>query len=425
MSTSAKLDTAKNKQGEGSLVLRLDDVRPNRVPAKRDAAPQLPTGRPRKTVVTYKTEKITGFVKTASGGISGTAVSFFLMVILPTILGALYFAFVASPQYASEFRFSVRPSSTGGGSMAAEAAVIMSNSYIVSDYILSRDAVEALDKTVGLRTIYSNENIDSWSRLSPDASIEKMVSYWKKRVSTNYDLTTGINIVEVSAFRPEDAQRIAEGLKVLCEKLINEISEKARQTQMSVSKAELDRAADRLRDLRREQTALRVDQGTIDARKEADAKLQLSTKLRAEQSQLKSEYSSLSSYMDSKSPKLTVLRSQIKANEEQLALMQSQITDTNDTSGALGGATLVTRYDEIETDIDIATKYYQSMLTNFENARMQASNSQIYLATYVQPGMPQIAAYPRVFFDTVLVLLSAIGIWVVSTLIFYSIRDHA
>ncbi|OQP84879.1 hypothetical protein BTR14_17350 [Rhizobium rhizosphaerae] len=424
MSTSAKLDTGKNKQGEGSLVLRLDEVRPNRIPAKRQTAPELPSARPRKTVVTYKTEKITGFVKAASGGISGTAISFFLMVVLPTVIGAMYFAFVASPQYVSEFRFSVRPSSTNG-SMAAEAALIMSNSYIVSDYAISRDAVEALDKMVGLRQIYSNENIDALSRMSPDASIEKMVTYWKRRVSTSYDLTTGINIIEVSAFRPEDAQRIAAGLKTLSEKLINEISEKARQTQMSVSKTELDRAAERLRDLRREQTALRIDQGTIDARKEADAKLQITSKLRSEQAALKSEYASLSSYMDSKSPKLSVLRSQIKANDDQLKQMQSQITTSDDKNGALDGASLVTRYDELETDIDIATKYYQSMLTNFENARMQASNSQIYLATYVQPGLPQIASYPRVVFDTILVLLSAIGIWVVLTLVYYSIRDHA
>jgi capsular polysaccharide transport system permease protein len=75
--------------------------------------------------------------------------------------------------------------------------------------------------------------------------------------------------------------------------------------------------------------------------------------------------------------------------------------------------------------VEIATKLYESSLTNYEQARMRANNNQTYLATYVQPGVAQIASYPRVFIDTLLVFLSAIGIWVVSTLIFYSIRDHA
>lgn len=424
----AKLETSKARSEDvGALVLRLDEVRPAR--QQPHATPvAVPKQFPRKTTVTYKSARVTGMVAKAKGGMSGTAVSFFLMVVLPTIIGALYFAFVASPQYMSEFRFSVRPTDGANmsSSVAADTALAMSNSYIVSDYALSRDAVEALEKSVGLRDIYSNDTTDRFSRLGDNVSLERLVDYWRKRVTTSYDIMTGINTIEVTAFSPQDALKVSMALRALCEKLVNDISEKARQSQMAFAKNELDRSEARLKEVRQRETELRSGQKSIDVRKDAEGQIVLNNKLRTDLAELEAQYSALSSYMDPTSPRLTVLKNQIGAAKEQIANLQSQISET-DTGNpdALDGAQLVTKYDQLQTDVDIATKLYQSSLTNYENARMRASNNQTYLATYVQPGLPEIASYPRVFVDTLLVLLSAFGIWVVSTLIYYSIRDHA
>lgn len=130
--------------------------------------------------------------------------------------------------------------------------------------------------------------------------------------------------------------------------------------------------------------------------------------------------------MDPSSPRLTVLKNQIAAAREQIENFQKQISSADgETPGGLDDAQRVTKFDQLQTDVEIATKLYTSSLTSYEEARMRANNSQTYLATYVQPGIAQIASYPRVFVDTLLLLLSAIGIWVVSTLIYFSIRDHA
>jgi capsular polysaccharide transport system permease protein len=428
MSGAAKLDKSKARSDDsGALVLRLDEVRPAR--QQPGAAPSvLPKQFPRKTTIIYKSQRITGMVAKAKGGISSTAVSFFLMVVLPTIIGALYFAFVASPQYMSEFRFSVRPTdgSAMASSVAADAALAMSNSYIVSDYALSRDAVEALETKIGLRELYSDGSIDGLSRLPEGASLEKLVAYWRKRVSTSYDIMTGINVIEVTAFSPQDAHKISVALQALCEQLVNDISEKARQSQMAFSKGELDRSEARLKEVRQSETELRSGQKSIDIRKDAEGKIVLNNKLRGDLSELEAQYSALSSYMDPTSPRLTVLKNQIAAAREQIANLQTQISNADETTpGSMDDAQRITKYDQLQTDVDIATKLYTSSLTNYEQARMRANNNQTYLATYVQPGIAQIASYPRVFVDTLLVFLSAIGIWVVLTLIYYSIRDHA
>jgi len=418
---------------DASLVFRLDEVRPKgalKAPRER-TAPKLPV-RPvevppsRKTVVTYKVTAAAAKTRLQQ---SGKLLFFFLAVVLPTIIGALYYAFIASPQYVSEFRFSVRansgPASTGS-TVAIDAMLAMSNSYIVSDYVGSRDAVVALDKAVDLRNLYSSSGVDFLSRLGSDASIEKLVRYWSSRIDTSYDITTGINVVEVSAFSPQDAQKIASTLKVLCENLVNGISDAARKSQMEFAHAELQRAEERLKKVRLEDAALRSEEQTVDARKEADGKLQLNIKLRGELATLRSEYSMLAQYMDPKSPKLTVLKNEIAATEEQIANLQAQVGSTEPSAGTTRStdAQVISRYDQIQTDLEIASKLYESALSNYEVSRAQANNNQIYLATYVQPGMPEIAAYPRVLFDTFLVFLSACGIWVVVTLVYYSIRDH-
>jgi capsular polysaccharide transport system permease protein len=237
---------------------------------------------------------------------------------------------------------------------------------------------------------------------------------------------TGINTIEVTAFSPQDALKISTALQALCEKLVNDISEKARQTQMAFAKNELERAEARLKEVRQRETELRSGQKSIDVRKEAEGKMLLNNKLRGDLAALEAQYSALSSDMDPTSPRLTVLKNQITAAKEQIEILQSQITDVDASKpGALDDAQRVTKYDQLQTDVVIATKLYESSLTNYENARMRASSNQTYLATYVQPGLPQIASYPRTFVDTLLVFLSAFGTWVVLTLVYYSIRDHA
>lgn len=418
------------KAVDNALVRRLDEVRPQgriegsqcRKRSSSRETPALPLAlevrKPRKPSQENTQNKLLE--------LAGTWAFFLLAVVCPTVFAGIYFAFFATPQYVSEFRFSVRPNvgavSSSGGSY--DPLLAMSNSYIVSDYVTSRDAVIALDKSVGLRAHYADSSADFFSRLGRDASIEQMVAYWNGRIHTTYDITTGINVIEVSAFTPKAAHDIVLALKALCEKLVNQISDDARRSQMDFALAELERSEKRLKDVRLKEAELRLSQNTVDARKEADGRLQLNLKLRGDLAALQSEYSSLSSYMDAKSPRLSVLKNQISAIKEQMALLQSQVVSTKGPRDEDAPASAIARFDEVQTEIDISSKLYQSALTNYEAARAQANNNQIYLATYVQPSTPENASYPRAFFDTFLVFLSACGIWVVLTLIYHSIRDH-
>ncbi|MFB2551217.1 hypothetical protein [Ensifer soli] len=439
-------------QDESGLVLRLDRLRPEKriMTAKPQAAkaapaaipnlpqhepvepekkPKAPLPRETKKTVVYRSKRLHGLSQRVRNGISGTVMSLLAIVLLPTVAAGLYFAFVATPQYVSEFRFSVRPSDATQfqASVALESALIISNSYIVAEYSASRETVDALEKTVGLREIYSNEGIDYLSRLDPDASVEQLVSYWKNRITTHFDMATGISTIAVSAFTPEDALKITQELQLLCEKLVNDLSEKARKTQMAFAQSELDLAEQRLKDARDRDVALRAGQQSVDATKEAEGKLQLAARLRSNLSDLQSEFVTLSSYLDASSPKIAYLKKQIAAAEQQVANLQAQVGGGDDGSGTMSAndATRISQFEASKTDIDIATKLYQSSLQNYETARMKANSNQLYLATFIHPNIAQLAAYPRIFVDTFVFFLCTLGAWIVLTLIYYSVRDHA
>ena len=349
---------------------------------------------------------------------------------MPTLVAGIYFAFIASPQYMSEFRFSVRPVSTGNlAAMAAsgDATMIMSDSYIVADYVTSRDVLDELQRQLNLRDLYTKPGIDYLSRFDPEGSVEEFVSYWQGRISSYFDLVTGITTVEVTAFSPEDAHRITSIVKQLCEALVNDISEQARREQVNFAQAELGRAEQRLTDAQRKAFDFRNQINTIDAAKSAEADFGIVTQLRTTLSQLRTEYaSSRAASLTDDAPTQRALRNRIAATEEQLKLMESRVSSRPEDGNAIGsGAEVIGNYESIQLEQTIAQQLYESALRNFENARMTAANNLIYLATYVQPSLPQRAAYPRVFIDTMLVFLCGFGAWVVLGLIFTSLKDHA
>jgi len=95
---------------------------------------------------------------------------FIVTVIVPTLLAILYFGFIASDVYISESHFLVRSSehqtSSPFGALLKSTGFTRSqdDTYTVQDYLLSRDALQQLNKKLGLKELYTSKNIDFLSR---------------------------------------------------------------------------------------------------------------------------------------------------------------------------------------------------------------------------------------------------------------------
>lgn len=400
----------------------------------------------------------------------GLWASFLLMVAIPTLAAGLYYGLVVSNQYMSEFRFAVRnqdfaPAGTSAASTALGAAArgmgMFTDNFLVIDYLTSRQAVEDLMKTVDLRAMYTRGGVDRLSRLRGEETMENLVTYWQSMIDANFDLATGLALVRVRAFAPEDAHKIAATLVTQSERLINEISARARRDAVKFAENDVQRAEERLRGARAALRQFRDIQQTPDAARTAGGTLDLTMKLRGELAGLQSQLASLRTYMNPNAPTVKVLESRIAATQKQIASIEGEMGKGGKTGGQAGGqangpqagaaqgkdapapteagaatataaaiaanpvlSDILANYEDVDLSRQFAEKYYDTTLSALELARSEAASQQTYVATYVQPALAQASEYPRRIISTLIVFLAAGALWFISVMVFFSIRDH-
>src|ERR1700732_2872234 len=147
--------------------------------------------------------------------------SFALLVILPIVCTAIYYGLIAAAKYSVEFRFSVRSAAELVADEDNLALMIKAGKsgtpeigrlpYMAADYLRSRNVVRELDKDGWLRSVFSREQADWLSRFDPTKSDDDLWLYWRDMISINVDRVSGLVLVRVLAFTPDDALALARG----------------------------------------------------------------------------------------------------------------------------------------------------------------------------------------------------------------------
>jgi capsular polysaccharide transport system permease protein len=360
--------------------------------------------------------------------------SLVVCVLLPTALASLYFGLIASDQFVVEVRFAVRSSNgvQSGDALSLFGAIpnassTVTDSYIVIDYLQSREFVDKLNERIGLRRIYARSEADYLSRFDDTLSVEEFVKYWRKMLKAGFDVASQVVAVEVRAFTAQDAKKVATALLELSEELINEISARARTDAVRSSQQEVKRMEDLLRSHRGALRSFRDTQQEFDPTKQAEARYSLLGKLEEALSQAKTKLGNLRSFMGKDAPSVLVLNSEIASLERQVGEERAKLGKDEAPSArgreTLGG--LVANYEELVVDREFAEKAYVSALASLERARVEADRQQRYVAAFVRPTLPEEALYPRRIVASITVFAIALVLWALSVLIVYAIRDHA
>jgi capsular polysaccharide transport system permease protein len=355
--------------------------------------------------------------------------SFAVIVALPMALAAGYFFFIAADQYVTEFRFALRSAepmrNEAGGLLPTDVttAPIVADSFIVVDYVLSRAMIDDLGGTLDLRQIFATRAADWPARLHLPVSVEKLVEYWKRQVDAYFDTSNGTVVVRVRAFTRHDSFRLAQGILALSERLVNQLSARARQNALGDSQAEVAQAEQHLKARLARLREFRDRQGLIDPNKTADASAALADRLRDQLVRARTELSTLQQYMRDDAPPVQLLDARIKSLEDQRRAVESGITETAKTqsealSHVMGG------YDELESERHFAENAYQHALEALDRSRLNADRQQVYIAAFVPPRLPEEALYPRRGAALAIVFLVAFAVWGIGGLTARSVRDH-
>lgn len=356
--------------------------------------------------------------------------SFILMVVIPTILGAVYYSYYASDRYAASAGFAVRGVDSGGGLDAigaitglASTGSTTSDSYIILRYLVSRDLIDQIGEDFDLRGAFSAPEIDYISQLSPDSTVEEFVEYWQRRLQTSFDSTSGIITLEVQTFHPEDSLELAILVLERVQQLVNGLSANARRDSVQFSQTEVDRAEVRMREAQLNLQLFRADEGSIDLTTAARLEALLISDLETRLVDLNTQVSSIINMVDASSPVLINLQRDAAALAKQIEERRAAVSGQG--SGNSGGsAKLLAAYENLEIERTFAQQAFASALSSLENARIDAGRLQRYLAIYSRPRLPEEAIYPYRVRNIFLIALVSLGLWAIGTLVTYAVRDH-
>jgi capsular polysaccharide transport system permease protein len=201
--------------------------------------------------------------------------------------------------------------------------------------------------------------------------------------------------MQVSAFSPEEALRIANATVDLSESLVNTLSARARQDAVTEAEAELARAETRLTNALATMRDLRNQQQTLDPQRTAEGIGRLISELRLEKIRLEQELTaSQRGDVSESAPQVQIMRTRIEVIGEQITGLEQLLTSRDDTEpGTIAGK--ITRFDEFELEQQIAEKQYTLAAAALERARVNAEGKHVYLATFVHPVLPRNSTYPK------------------------------
>lgn len=406
----------------------------------RAAGAAAPTANPAGATVTPLFEpvpppvRIVGFRRWS---VSPRLLSFILVVLLPVAIAAVYYLGVAADQYVAEFRLSLRTVDAppvasltlfGGATPRMAAAT---ESQIVTQFIASRAIVDQLDPQLDLRRLFSPPTADWWSRLGLSAAVEQLVRYWRAQVDPFYDATTGTIVVRVRAFTARDSLRLAQAIVEASEKLINDLSARARSDALNYAEADVARAEARLTRALAALRQFRDRAGTIDPGKTADADAAVAAKLHESLLRANAELVTLKKELRGDGPLLRALEARIRALETEQRTLAQEMTAkaapkpvAPDASPTPALSQELGAYEALDTERKFAEAAYQHALEALDRARDNANQQHVYIESFVPPSLPETALYPRRWRALGTVVLVAFALWAIGGLAVQSIRDH-
>ncbi len=347
--------------------------------------------------------------------LSPRSLSFAALVVMPIVIAAAYYFAVAADQYIAEFRFTLNtvdpprfdPLSLFTGSATRSPAA--SEAQVLVQYMTSRAIVDEVGGSLDLRRLFAPPQADWWARLQRPASIEELVRYWQGQVDPSYDPANGTVTVWVRGFARADALRLSQAIVAACEKLVNDLSLRARRDTLGHAEGELVQAESRLKAVLGDIRAFRDREGLIDPARTAEGTGLLATRLRDE--------------LVRTAPSVKVLKARIRSLEAQRRGLAQEMTDPDsarsDTLSSVLGA-----YEQLESERKFAEAAHQHALQSLDQARASADRQHVFIASFIPPSLPEESLYPRRWRSLGTVALIALALWGIGGLTVQSVRDH-
>jgi len=356
------------------------------------------------------------------------------VVLLPTLLAAWYYGLHAADVYIAESRFVLRSPERAAASplgqflRGAGFARAQDDSYAVQDFMLSRDALRALDAQIGLRQAFSDRSVDLLNRfaaLDGDDSFEALHLYYRKKVTLALDSASSIATLTTRAFTAEDAHAMNLLLLEMGEALVNQLNTRGRADLVRFAAADVAEAETRAKAAALALADYRNRENVLDIDRQAALVLQQIARLQEDLLATRGQIRQLERIAP-ENPQLPVLREREALVANEVARESARVTGERAGSGTgdRSFASQAAEFTRLVLEKEFADRMLATALAALDQARSEAQRKQLYLERIVQPARPDQAMEPRRLRAIAATALAAALVWGVLVLLVASIREH-
>lgn len=356
---------------------------------------------------------------------------FFMSVMIPTLITALYMFVFAVDQYKSEAGILVK-SAQGGNTTGGIAAILETTGLSVSsadtnavaEFLQSRGALEELQKRIDFQSMMEVDYADFVARfpgIHLTDSFEKLYDHYLRKVEVITDEGTNIISISALAFTGENAEQIVSTLLIIADDFVDQLNKKSLQDAIAVSQIGVNRAEEKAREvllkLTRERRLQNIISPEVDLERNSQYILEIEGALVEVEGRIKSLEKSASN-----SPVLEAARQRQQYLKGVLENSKKQQTGEQ----AEGNLTLAfEKIFVLEQEAEFAAEALGLARASLERARTDVLAKQIYLAHVVRPHVSDDSRFPKRWANIATVFAVFGGLFVIFWLFLTNMREHA
>lgn len=350
-----------------------------------------------------------------------------------TLAWALYLLVIAQPSYTTETRVIVREnreaapgiipgiaaSLVGGGIKSS-----LEDAYVLVDYLQSSSLVSEIDTQLNLRAHFSTPSLDIFRRLGRNAASEDLHAYFLRHVKINVIPESSIVTIEVNAFEPAFAQKLAQALVTASEKAINNLNNRMVTAQTTLASNELSKARTNLTAARRKLLNFQATNNIIDPTGEVFSRLTSLAALDERLVQKRAELRIKQQFIREDAFDIRTLQQEITGLEAQRTQENQRLINSSGASDPQGIAAAAQAYEEVKLEADFALQTFTAALALDEKAKLDSARQAKFLLQISQPHLPEAHSFPSLFINTLTAFAVLSLFYGIIRLIIATIRDH-
>jgi capsular polysaccharide transport system permease protein len=350
-----------------------------------------------------------------------------VVCLIAIVVVSLYWALWASDRYVSHANVVLEspqlasPTLSVSSLLSGGATSNLADMLLLRDYMRSVDMLKLLVEEADFRNHYANSGADFFSALGDvNAPLEELHDYFLSRVSVELDDYAGVLRVDVEAFDPEEANKIAQLLLDEGERHMNLMGQRLAEEQVRFLEQQVALLEEKFQQTRDALLDYQNANGLVSPTGTVESLSSVVSGLEGQLAIAKARKSAMASFQSARSPEIVRVNSEIKALTNQITQEQQRLA--RQSGNALNS--ISSEYQTLMLRAQFAQDSYSGALGALENTRIEAARKLKQVSVLQTPTMPEYPEQPERLYNSVVFAVIALFITLIINMLILIVKDH-